>query len=370
MKNLFDTLYPDAETEEVQSLTARLKQQKKEAMAFDVTPMDPVIQTIRTEDEFELKNGRFQTIHNGQAFECFFRYNTEYTDCLWVLLSATRPEGSPKPFFNRWKYMPYVRGHILLIADPMVDLYENLLTGWYYGNKEHCLAEDICEFVPIFAKKLGIPNDRIFFFGSSAGGYTSLYCGTGVKGSTAVAINPQIQLQLYWPGKVKELEQRVGVSLNDSDPFLRNDMLQRIVNTPESRYLIIDNPFSPRDVLQLTALENKFNVKIGYGIQKHRENLITWLYWVEGERAHSIQDWSTMFPAIEHLARKFELNEETEYLYRIFNEIWHDYQTSKEKSNALNTQIKDMQNASAKCADTLSTLEAQIKELQDAAEKK
>ncbi len=370
MRNIIDALYSDAENEEVQTLATRLKPKRTETATFDVTPMDPIIQTIHTDGEFELKNGRFQTIHNGQTFDCLFRYNTEYSDCLWVFLSATVPKGSPKPFFNRWKYAPVVRGHLLLIADPMVNLYDDLTTGWYYGNKEHCFAEDLCEFIPVFAKKLGIPNDRIFFFGSSAGGYASLYCGTGVKGSTAVALNPQIQLQLYWPGIVEKLEQKVGISLNDPDPFLRNDMLQRMVNTPESRYLIIDNPFSPRDVLQLTALENKFNVKIGYGIQKHRENLITWLFWVEGEKAHSVQEWNTMFPAIEHLAKKFELNEETEYLYRIFNEIWHDYRFTTEKVNALNARIKEMQDASAKCADTLSTLEAQIKELQDAAEKK
>lgn len=96
------------------------------------------------------------------------------------------------PFFGGRKLFADVRANYLGISDPVVGGLESLVTGWYAGSKRVPLQS-------ILPLVLGhVAGDRgagsLLFFGSSAGGFASLFYGALHPGSATIAINPRTNL--------------------------------------------------------------------------------------------------------------------------------------------------------------------------------
>lgn len=59
------------------------------------------------------------------------------------------------------------------------------------------MTTELAEFVKRIAEVKGVPFENIAFYGSSAGGFAALALSAKVEGSTAVAINPQVDSMAY-----------------------------------------------------------------------------------------------------------------------------------------------------------------------------
>src|SRR5699024_3770486 len=64
-------------------------------------------------------------------------------------------------------------------------------TGWLMGTKDRYYVQDYYEIVKIIQKILGIDTENVYYWGSSAGGTSSIALATLHKGTTAIANNPQ-----------------------------------------------------------------------------------------------------------------------------------------------------------------------------------
>lgn len=152
----------------------------------------PLALTDQNLDEFDPDLRAYEL--KGEVWNFPALYYPGDTDTLFIMMpSAFDRKKSTLPVFNRWTWADQgiFPGHVLCIADPTLELQNELQLGWLLGHKSSNLVEDLANFVLKFAKKLSIPNHKIVVYGSSAGGFAALALAACIKDSTAVAINAQ-----------------------------------------------------------------------------------------------------------------------------------------------------------------------------------
>lgn len=83
----------------------------------------------------------------------------------------------------------------VFLTDSSLNLAENLTLGWFAGNSKQRLQPLMTK---IIAKILSdFSSENVIFFGTSGGGFASLYFAAQFDGSTAVVVNPQTNIEKY-----------------------------------------------------------------------------------------------------------------------------------------------------------------------------
>lgn len=138
--------------------------------------------------------------------------------------------------FNRWTWHRiFPDRDALCVEDPMYKLYPGLRTGWYYGRPDAPLLDELHRALESFRAALGAERKDVLFVGSSAGGYAALYLCDRMKGSSCVAMNPQLI-----PANCRMfagLAAALGLDPAAEDPFGRND-ITRVAANRESKFVI------------------------------------------------------------------------------------------------------------------------------------
>ena len=126
-------------------------------------------------------------------------FNSENQRLFVMLSGATDRNKITLPYFNRWTWAGAGKfpGHVLCISDPTLELHDDMKVGWYFGTAKHDVTGELCSLIRRFAETLGIPEDKIVFWGSSGGGFAALAMASRIEGSTAVAVNAQTDVLAY-----------------------------------------------------------------------------------------------------------------------------------------------------------------------------
>ena len=120
---------------------------------------------------------------------------------------------NPYPYFQRIRLFDELDGVGISLADPTQQLAENVQIGWFMGTTAIDYTKTTAAFLEGLLKHLGIPNNRALFFGTSAGGFSSLAFATYVKGSRALAGNPQTEILRFHA--IGELAKAIQASFRD-----------------------------------------------------------------------------------------------------------------------------------------------------------
>lgn len=276
-----------------------------------------------------LKLGRFHISINSVLFDCFVRYKQNVQPKkIYVIYTGGRPESASSPHFVRWSYYPLIESldsMILCISDPMFQKYEELLLGWYYGTEDECYITLSLEIVKAVCDSANVKYEDVIFFGSSGGGYASVYASVMLRGSTSVSINPQIYLSRYsyW----QKFQEITGLNLNKRDKLNRDNLVGLIRNS-ESKHCIMINVQSEDDMKnQLVPIAEEMGITLNYGLSC-KDNVLVWLYDCSGlPEAHKSQETRSVFYAIDRVVSRFHsgLNPlEMQELVLLVNECWHD----------------------------------------------
>ena len=182
----------------------------------------------------------------------------------------------------------------------------------------------IADIVLKIANFLKVENNDVYFYGSSGGGTAAIHCAGLIQNSTAMAINPQIFLELYHYAPT--FRQLTGIDLAKEDPWHRQDVSYFLLNSPKSNFILIENLQSEDDTVQFYALEKKLGASFKYGITR-LNNLGIWLYDANTQNSptHNAQEDQTLYFAIDYLAKSMKTCtdwEHLEELYLIISELW------------------------------------------------
>ena len=309
-----------------------------------------------------IDSGRFHLDLEGNLFECFFHHNKDKKPrYLYVFYSGARipPEKSSHeqdkslhrynrtdPLFRRWGYYSLIDsldGMILLIDDPMILQYDDLLLGWYYGDKEKSLCALSLEIVKSVERHFNISRENIIFFGSSGGGYASIYAASLLDGTLAIALNPQVYIQSFQ--QTKAFERITGFDLHAPDSLHRNDPAYMIRNS-SSKFCVIYNQQSTFDMFyQMLPLCEELGVEPRYGII-HKDNFLLWVYDAKGAPlAHSAWETRSIFCSVDYIAKAFHedrLSDGMEDMAFMVNEFWHDLYEERATIAAIRKKMPDL----------------------------
>lgn len=290
---------------------------------YDISLLQDKGLKIDLENITDIPQGRFVIEYKVQEevvpFECLFHYKT--SDKLYVVFNGSLTTEYPE--FKRWSWYNVFNGSMLNIADPMLKNYKNLELGWYYGDKEHNYRQYLVEIIKKISKFYNISNNNIIMYASSGGGSVALDCAAEIKGSTAIVINPQINLYNYKRQSIN-FQKITGIDLQQNDE--RNDILYKILENKQSYYLFVENISSKDDFIQIEPLFKKLNMPIKYGITRH-ENIGIWCYDIMGANPHNIQENRILYEFIDFLANSLQTQEnwscyEKQFLW--LSELWRD----------------------------------------------
>ncbi|MBU8580624.1 MULTISPECIES: glycosyl transferase family 2 [Bacillus] len=142
--------------------------------------------------------------HKQINFEFFLNLKST-SDALLVLGSgAIDPKKHSLPVFHRHSWADEIACSSIFYNDPTLYL-GNINIGWGQGDEEHFYLETISNIVIKIADILKIKPEKTTFYGSSAGGYTSLFLSGLFKGSTALVNNPQTIVYNYYQSHVLKM---------------------------------------------------------------------------------------------------------------------------------------------------------------------
>jgi hypothetical protein len=186
---------------------------------------------------------------NGDIWTFPALYFPQDSQWLFVMMpSAIDRNKTVLPAFHRWTWVleGLFPGNALCIADPTLELNEDLRVGWLIGNREKCATRELAELVGNLATSKRIPNEKIVIYGSSAGGFAALALAAYIEGATAVAINAQTDVLSYYPQKPVSLIRKYCFG-NLSKKEIRRDFSDRVDMSQlwrcvsKSRALLVQN---------------------------------------------------------------------------------------------------------------------------------
>lgn len=106
-------------------------------------------------------------------------------------------DGLTLPIYHRWTWSDdFPNATCIWLSDPTLHLSETLLGGWFQGEPEHFYAETAAQIIANIASLCDIPTELIYFYGSSAGGFSSIVMADELN-ANAIAEIPQINMTKY-----------------------------------------------------------------------------------------------------------------------------------------------------------------------------
>lgn len=237
------------------------------------------LERLNTEN---LQDGVFTVFIDDGKFDCLLLRKNSHR--LFVLLSgAYDVERCPLPQFHRWSWADKFPGSVLCISDPTLYLApERLRIGWYIGTQEHDWTTAMANLVRKIIVRLGIAENDVISYGSSAGGFASLMLASRLDGATGVAINPQLDVFQYSRRFVDEF---VGVAFEGMHDVQlaahapsRFSVTAALTNAPKTKCLIIQNTL---DAFHYRKHFSPFCKAFGINPAEERSDMgriMTWLY--------------------------------------------------------------------------------------------
>ncbi len=149
----------------------------------------------------------------------FFKKNS---DRLVVFYNgAVDVEKTPLPVFQRWSWLEKLPYSAMVISDPTIEQIAREKSGkshigWYQGDCDGFVLEQIVEHIKKTIHKLDIEESNVLFYGSSAGGFAALVSASLLQRSKACVINPQVDVLQYHKKHVDKLLAYLGTDKEET----------------------------------------------------------------------------------------------------------------------------------------------------------
>jgi hypothetical protein len=188
----------------------------------------------------------FGVVHGGLRFDCLLKRCAAPGAPLFVVLSGLRnPDKHPIPKFDRISRAPLFSGHVLYVSDPIHHFAPEARTGWYLGDASRPGIRLLADVVRVLAGRLGVADEGIISYGSSAGGVAAVKLAAHIGTATAVAINAQTKLWLFRRGVVNTWRRACFPGISQDVLFKRGerqfDLHETVLSHPRFKLLYVQN---------------------------------------------------------------------------------------------------------------------------------
>jgi hypothetical protein len=127
------------------------------------------------------------------------------------------------PFFQRLRWFEHIEATGIILSDPTLALSETLGVTWFQGTAQSYFLQEVVPVLKRLFDLFEVPRNRVIFFGSSAGGFSSLMFAGHLPGTCAVVNNPQTNILHFQQKQVRALLDYCfsGVSNEKADRLYR-----------------------------------------------------------------------------------------------------------------------------------------------------
>ncbi|WJV30756.1 glycosyl transferase family 2 [Rossellomorea sp. AcN35-11] len=155
------------------------------------------------------------TFPSGQPFQLtitlnevkyeFYIHLKKDSDRLVVLGSgAYNSAKMSPPVFQRFSWAEDIDASTIYYNDPTLYL-GKINLGWGQGTEDRFYLEELAGILDEIFMCLNATRDKVTFYGSSAGGFMSMYLAGLLKGTSAVVNNPQTVVSDYYQSHVEKM---------------------------------------------------------------------------------------------------------------------------------------------------------------------
>ncbi|MGX9134525.1 glycosyl transferase family 2 [Rummeliibacillus sp. JY-2-4R] len=151
-------------------------------------------------------NSPFQlTVHwENVKFEFLIRLKVNSNKLYCFGNGAYNSEKMSLPVFQRHSWIEDIDESIIIYNDPTLYL-GKINLGWGQGTQERFYIEDLSLILKKIIRKLEVKKSHVTFYGSSAGGFLSLYLAGLIRGTKALVNNPQVFVPKYYQTHVNKM---------------------------------------------------------------------------------------------------------------------------------------------------------------------
>ena len=154
-------------------------------------------------------NERFglRVMHNNTEYCFLVRFVTD-NDKLICIGSGSQPRNEKnfdRPTFQRHSWYSEFDASVIYYSDPIFLRDNTVNCGWCVGTPKEYYLDYIKRIIEKLCLNRKIKYKNILFYGSSAGGFTSIQLGTFFKESVVLANNPQIDVRNFNDNHYKKL---------------------------------------------------------------------------------------------------------------------------------------------------------------------
>ncbi|WP_414052824.1 glycosyl transferase [Macrococcus animalis] len=159
------------------------------------------LQNYKFENGF---NDDFCIIFEEKKYYFHLKYNEKYENIICFSNGAIDPSKKKPPLFQRSSWKAEFKASCLFIDDP--TLHGNgLKIGWGQGTLDSFALEKMAIIIEAITEAMNYTKEHTTFYGSSAGGYMSIYLSTLIKGTKVIVNNPQTYVLNYHEVAVNKL---------------------------------------------------------------------------------------------------------------------------------------------------------------------
>lgn len=222
--------------------------------------------------KFLLDNNKDEIKIIKEDLDFYFKLNIKPDTKYLIAFSngAINPQKNISPIYMRSKWADDFNSSCIFIDDRTIhNLPINI--GWGIGTPERHYLVDYSEIVMKISSLLKYNDEKVIYYGSSAGGFISIALASYHIGSIAIANNPQTYINNYLPVHVEKMYKSIFPGM-DKKEILKNyghrfsllNMMTRNKNIPRTIYM--QNRLCKSDMkMHYTPFFNnadKFNVNL------------------------------------------------------------------------------------------------------------
>ncbi|WP_405283317.1 hypothetical protein [Methanobrevibacter sp.] len=137
-------------------------------------------------------------VHNFETYCFLIRFtHSDKLICLGSGAEKRNEKNFDRPIFQRHTWYSEFNASVIYYSDPIFLRSRTAKCGWCVGTPHEYYLDYIKKILQKLCLNKQIKNKNILFYGSSAGGFTSIKLGTYFKGSKVLVNNPQIDVRNY-----------------------------------------------------------------------------------------------------------------------------------------------------------------------------
>ena len=137
-------------------------------------------------------------VHNYETYCFLIRFtHSDKLICLGSGAEKRNENNYDRPIFQRHSWYSEFDASVIYYSDPIFIRSRSAMCGWCVGTPHEYYLDYIRKILEKLCFNKKIKNKNMLFYGSSAGGFTSIKLGTYFKGSKVLVNNPQIDVRNF-----------------------------------------------------------------------------------------------------------------------------------------------------------------------------